>query len=55
MPIRLWVDAQGLARQMELDLASKAGSPAGNKGGVAFTIVMDFYNFGTPVTVAPPV
>lgn len=55
VPIRLWVDAQGLARQMELDFVSKAGSPAGNKGGVVFTIVMDFYDFGTPVTVSPPV
>ena len=58
IPVDVWVDADGLARRvkMQLDLSAFGGSGLGASGGAStISMSMDLYDFGVPVHVeAPP-
>ena len=58
-PISVWVDGQGLVRQVSyhLTVSPTAGLTAGGSGAPAHAAVsatMQLYDFGTPVTVTAP-
>ncbi len=59
LPIRVWLDAQGRVRQMSdrLDARTSATASSGTTLPAASEQVsetIDYYNFGTPVTVTAP-
>jgi hypothetical protein len=49
--ITVWLDGQGLVRQMSVNLGVQAG---GSSSSVAANLVMDYTNFGTPVDITAP-
>jgi hypothetical protein len=46
IPVDVWVDADGLVRRLEEHL------PVAGNGKIDFAV--DFYDFGTPVSITPP-
>lgn len=57
VPIHVWVDAQGRVRQMAMTMTMtppSTGSPAQASGSMTLTLLIDLYDFGTPVQVTPP-
>jgi hypothetical protein len=57
IPADLWVDANGLARriQLQMDIGALTGDATGSGDAAKITVSMDLYDFGVPVhVVAPP-
>lgn len=57
IPADVWVDANGLARriQLQMDVGALTGDAAGSGDAPKITVSMDLYDFGVPVhVVAPP-
>jgi len=55
VPTEVWIDGNGLVRRERVTYA--AAVPQGTSGGTQSaktTVTMDFYDFGSPVTVTPP-
>lgn len=51
VPVDVWVDRDGLARRMTLDMGNMFG--AGGGGGTA-SVTVDFFDYGEPVEVVVP-
>jgi hypothetical protein len=59
MPVQVWLDTQGRARQISYQLAESttASSASGTNTPAApgvVTSTLDYYNFGVPVHVTAP-
>jgi hypothetical protein len=45
VPVKVWVDDEGLPRRMQMDISVQ---------GMSMSMTMEFYDYGTPVDVAAP-
>ena len=57
-PIKVWIDNAGLVRQLQFAISghpsSAAGSASAAPTAVALTVTLQFYDYGTPVSVSAP-
>jgi hypothetical protein len=59
LPIQVWIDAQGRARRVSAQFQGSTTSQSGPGTTVpstsaSATVTIDYFDFGTPVTVVPP-
>jgi hypothetical protein len=54
LPVEVWVDSNGLARQVEEEVPIPAASTGATNGSGSATLTMTFSNFGTPAILTPP-
>ncbi len=56
MPVQVWVDSQGRARQLrvQVPVSSPSGSSSSSTTGAKVTTTIDFYDFGAPLQVTVP-
>jgi hypothetical protein len=53
MPVQLWIDGQGRARQFRVELPVPSTASGSTSSG-SLTVVVDLYDFGTPLHVQAP-
>jgi hypothetical protein len=54
IPVTVWVDANGLVRQISEQTPIPAASAGAGNGGGTATVTMTFSNYGAPVQLTPP-
>lgn len=54
LPVAVWVDANGLVRQISEQIPIPAASAGAGNGSGKATVTMTFSNYGAPVQLTPP-
>jgi hypothetical protein len=54
IPVTVWVDSNGLVRQISEQTPIPAASAGAADGGGKATVTMTFSNYGAPVQLTPP-
>jgi hypothetical protein len=54
LPVEVWIDAQGLPRQVSEKVPVPAASTGATNGSGSVTVTMGFSDFGVPVELTPP-